>query len=387
METVSLKTRHFLPIFLASILLSVHYSSTLYINSSFLGKFFSSSGVSFIFLAGALVAIFFFTKVPILIEHFGKRVLFLLFLAAEAVATLGLALSASALSAGIWFVVYSGTLAIVFYLLDIFLEDVSTDKKTGRIRGLYLTLMNAAIVLGPLLAAEFATENNFSKVYFLAFALLLPIFITPFFLSSSALARQHERFSHLLSLRQWLKNHNVRRVTLARLVLNLFYTLMIIFTPLYLREIIGFDWQEIGLMFSIMLLPFVLFEWPIGILQDRAWGEKEIMTLGFFISGTALLVMPFLGKSFLIWTIMLFISRIGASWIEISTESYFFKKVTSQDAGLISLFRMTGSVSTVIGAIAGGVMVSFLPFSYLFFVVAVVVLFGMNESLFIKDTL
>jgi len=111
------------------------------------------------------------------------------------------------------------------------------------------------------------------------------------------------------------------------------------------------------------------------------------MTLGFFISGTALLVMPFLGKSFLIWTIMLFISRIGASWIEISTESYFFKKVTSQDAGLISLFRMTGSVSTVIGAILGGVLVCFLPFNYLFFVVAVVVLFGMNESLFIKDTL
>ena len=382
-----MKTRHFLPIFLASILLSVHYSSTLYINSSFLGKFFSSSGVSFIFVAGALVDIFFFTRIPALIERFGKRVLFVAFLAAEAGATLGLALSTNALSAGAWFVIYSGTLAIVYYLLDLFLEDVSVNKKTGEIRGLYLTLVNAAIVAGPLIVAKLVSGDAFTKVYFFAFALLLPIFLAPFFLPSSALTRKREKFSHLLSFKTWFHNNNVRRVTLARLVLNLFYTLMIIFTPLYLREIIGFDWQEIGLMFSIMLLPFVLFEWPVGELQDRAWGEKEIMTLGFFISGTALLVMPFLGKSFFIWTIVLFISRIGASWIEISTESYFFKKINSQDAGLISIFRMTNPISIVLGALAGGVFISLLPFNYLFFVVAFVVLFGMKESLFIKDTL
>jgi len=383
---IFLGIRRFLLIFLASIFLSLHYASTLFVNSSFLGKFFSPSGISFFFILGAVASIILFIKVPVLLNRWSKRGLFLTFLTLEAISMTGLALATTGISAGFFFIIYFASLPILYYLLDIFLEDISLNEKTGEIRGLYLTFMNASIALGPLFVAGLVLQDNFTAVYLLALALLGPIYIAfLFFPSLGQSKKKHEHFSKI-HFHQWLKNINIRRVTLVRFVLNFFYALMTIFTPIYLRSVLGFEWSEIGIIFTIMLLPFVIFEWPMGELGDRYFGEKEIMTLGLFIMGTALLLMPFLDKNFTLWASVLFLSRIGASWVEISTESYFFKKVESNDTGLISIFRLTSPVSTVFGAFLGGLIIYLLPFNLIFFFIAFAVLLGMKESLFIHDT-
>ena len=63
----------FVPIFVASFFLSIHYGSTLFFNSSFLNEHFQSDTVSLLFLFGALANIFFFLIAPKLIRRFGKR--------------------------------------------------------------------------------------------------------------------------------------------------------------------------------------------------------------------------------------------------------------------------------------------------------------------------
>ena len=110
------------------------------------------------------------------------------------------------------------------------------------------------------------------------------------------------------------------------------------------------------------------------------------MSIGFLITALSLVVMPFLGKVFMAWLVILFISRVGASLIEIMTESYFFKHVGPKDTGLISIFRLTRPVSTILGAGAGILALSVLSFEQVFFVLATVILFGLKISLSLKDT-
>lgn len=333
-----------------------------------------------------MVNVVFFIRIPILLRRFSRRELFLFFLSLEAVSTAGLALTTSGIAAVIFAIFFFSTLPVLYLLLDFFLEDVSLNSKTGEIRGLYLTSINAAIAVGPLVVAGFA-DKNLQDIYLLALVLLVPVFLAFLFFPHPVRPNPKHRGILKLPISAWLHRPNVRRVTMVRFVLNFFYAIMTIFTPIYLHEVIDFSWAEIGIIFTIMLLPFVIFEWPMGELADRYWGEKEIMTLGLFIIGITLAVMPFLDKNFIAWTAILFFSRVGASWVEISTESYFFKKVDSEDVGLISIFRLVSPTSTLCGALFGGLLLALLPFNLIFFFLAFIVLLGMKESLFIHDTL
>ena len=96
--------------------------------------------------------------------------------------------------------------------------------------------------------------------------------------------------------------------------------------------------------------------------------------------------MPFLGKVFLAWVIILFCSRVGASFVEIMTESYFFKQIGPTDTGFISIFRLARPVSIVLGATIGVLALNLFSFEKIFFVVVVVILFGLQQSLSLKDT-
>lgn len=173
---------------------------------------------------------------------------------------------------------------------------------------------------------------------------------------------------------------------MARASLEFFYSLMVIYTPLYLHNIIGFRWDQIGLMFTIMLTAFIIFQWPMGELADRRLGEREIMSLGFIIASMALVAMPFLGHNFALWTAILFISRIGASWIEVTTESYLFKKVASDDTAIISIFRIARPVSIVLAALTGIIMTSLFPYQSIFWILALTTFLSLYLSNGFKDT-
>jgi MFS family permease len=136
-----------------------------------------------------------------------------------------------------------------------------------------------------------------------------------------------------------------------------------------------------------MLLPFVLLEVPAGRIADKMWGEKELLSAGFIITALFTIIIPFLSAaSFVLWTIILFATRTGASLIEITTESYFFKHVQGDDADVISFFRMTRPLAYIAGPISAMIALQFLQFQYIFLVLGIIMLFGLKYSLALKDT-
>jgi MFS family permease len=380
--------RRFLKFFIATLFISVNYGALLYVNSTYLETYFSPTAVSLLFLAGAVVNIALFFAAPKILNLFGKKWFFFFALLCLAASVLGMGFSSTALAVGLSFVIYAGLLYPLYYCLDIFIEEESDNGHTGEIRGTYFTIMNAGIAVGPLLLTVLDGGEDFIRIYWAAFLLL----IVPFLVSVWILITRHPhkkvvRPWHLLPFKTWWHRRNVRGVTLAKLVLETFYAIMVIYTPIYANSVIGFTWEELAIIFSIALIPFVIIEWPAGRLADKYWGEKEMMTAGFFIAGTMVLLIPFLPKSLAWWALTLFFSRVGAALIEIMCETYFFKQISAKDTGLLSIYRLARPSGNIIGAALGATLLAAGSFSTLFFALAVIVYFGMKESLFLKDTL
>ncbi|MEX2013751.1 MAG: MFS transporter [Parcubacteria group bacterium] len=379
----------FVPVFIATFFLSIHAGAILYVNSSLLGSFFGSGAVSLVFIIGALGTVMIFLFAPKLIDRFGKRPLLSIFLFLAALGTFSLAFATWPWLVALSFIAYASSLPMIYYCLDIFLEELSLDGKTGEIRGSYLTVLNLGIALGPFALAFFSSIGDELRPVYLAagFLLIVPIMLALFSFKTET-PKEHEPFYHSarLPFGDWWNNVSVRRITLSRLVLESFFVFMVIYTPIYLHSNLGFDWLELGVMFTVMLLPFVLFQWPAGELADRFYGEKEMLSIGFLITGLSLLIMPFIGKIFWAWMAVLFLSRVGASLIEIMTESYFFKQIAADDTGFISIFRLTRPASVILGAAIGAVALNLVSFEKLFLVVAIIVFLGLRESLSLQDT-
>ena len=376
-----------IPVFISSIFLSLNFGLLLYVNSTFLASFLTPGGVSSVFLAASLVNAVIFFFATRLLNFFGKEKVLLFFMLSASLGAVGLAFSANAVTAVVSFIVYESFLFMVYYCLDIFVEEKTPDKHAGEVRGVYYMLINGGVAAGPLLLSFLVVDDNLRESYLAAVALLaVPLVISFVFLFGAK--KTLHRWGHAgLPIKAWWKKRNIRAVSLAKLALETFYGVMVIYTPIYLHGTLGFEWSELGIIFTIMLLPFVVLEWPAGELADRFWGEKEMMSVGFFLMGIALLTMPFIPKAFVIWMLILLLSRIGASLVEITTESYFFKKIDAKDTGILAIFRLLRPVGIIFGAGIGAASLQFFTLEKIFFILAVVVFFGMREALYLRDTL
>jgi MFS family permease len=148
----------------------------------------------------------------------------------------------------------------------------------------------------------------------------------------------------------------------------------------------NFGWDKIGIIFSIMLIPFVILDFPLGKLSDKI-GEKKMLIAGFLIIILSVLVIPLITDSKLwIWALILFATRIGAATIEVMNESYFFKTINERNADEISFFRNAPFVAYIIAPLVAVPILFLIPsFEYLFFFLSAVLLLGLFVALRLKD--
>jgi MFS family permease len=279
--------------------------------------------------------------------------------------------------------------SVLSYNLDIFIEHGSEDATTGETRGLFLTIMNLAVFFGPIIAGFLLSENQFWKIYTVSAILVLPAL----FIIARKLSQFCDPEYKDVSLREMLytawQNKNIRNISIANFLLQFFYSWMIIYMAIYLTKFAHFSWEEIGIIFGIMLLPFIFLQFPLGEMADRRFGEKEMLVIGFIITALSTASLSFLNPqtSILIWASILFVTRVGAATIEIMTETYFFKQIEASDMGLISFFRHTRPLSFIIGTASASVFLLFVDTQYLFLALGVIMLSGIYFAMKIEDTL
>jgi MFS family permease len=366
-------------IYLGGFLLALHFASVSYVNSSMLKQFVGNSTLDILYIVGSILGIAFLFLAPLLLRRYGSVPTFLLFIAMETLAVLGMGFFGAATLIILLFIVHLSADSVLYFCLDISLEQETKDEgTTGNKRGTLLTFSNIAWVISPLALALLVTQNSFGKVYLLSGIVLIPVFlVVSIFFKSTKDVKASD--SNIIMAIRSLRNHgDETRIIITQFILNFFYSWMIIYMPLLLSKEIGFSWTSIGVMFTIMLLPFVLFEFPAGVLGDKKFGEKEILITGFVIMFLATLIVPSLNSPvFWIWAAVLFATRIGASLVEVSSETYFFKHVREEDVGLISLFRIARPLAYVVAPLIAIPVMFFFSYSTSFYFLAFFVLLGL----------
>jgi len=354
-------------------------------------QFASPAAIGAMYTIGSSLAVFGFLFISGVLRRVGNVRLTIWLAIIEIVAIVLVGCAFSAATTIVAFVLLLTINPLLYLSLDIFSESLigANESKTGSRRGLVLTLMSFASVLGSLSLAAIVGDNDASlyKIYFVAAGVFV-FFIALVVIHFKAFKDpEYNEVKVLSAIRTFWENHDLRLVFLAYFTLQIFFAWTVVYIPLYLATEIGFSWQIIGSVIAVGLMAYVIFEYPVGFIADKYIGEKEMMAVGFLILAVSSSWISFMATApVLSWMILMFVMRVGASLVEATSESYFFKHTQGSDANIISFFRLTGPLGMICGSLLGTVSLLYLPFELIFVVLGCVMVPGIFFASRLNDT-
>lgn len=378
-------------IYLLVFLLTLADAVAGYTQSSFLQQFFSLDSIGLIISLGAFLTIVVSAMFPKIIARFSLYSVGLIITAINITSSVILATTHAPLLIVVAFLVrYLGS---IFFLivLDVFLENISRDNVTGAIRTKYLSAINLAWLVSPLIMGYLVGQNNYGQVYWFGAALitllLLIFMVGKRQLLTKVIKYRLPKIDFAKTLQRIIGSKDLLAVFCSVVALYIFYVIAVLYVPLYLNKTIGLSWPTLGIIFTIMLVPFLLIQMPAGWLADKFIGEKEMMMAGNVImAGAGIAMWLTTSHSPIFWTAILFLSRIGAALAESMQEVYFFKKVNASDLGLINWFRQARNLGWLIGALITFVALNFINIPQLFLIVSAILILNTLQLIGLKDT-
>ena len=385
-----------LTVYILAFLFTLHLTPAYFVNSSFLEQFTGTKSLGYVYTFGSFLSLCILIYINTWLRRFGNYKTFLGALITSffcyIVLSLTLILDNPNSYGPIFVALYLVTTishVIAFLNLDIFMEHFSSDKDTGGIRGIFLTALNLAFIIGPLMTGLFVSDvKNAGKVYALGALLLIPVIVLTLMHFRKFKDPVYSKNNMLSTLKVIKSNPNLYKIFICAFILNFFYTWMVIYTPIFLHEHIGFSLGTVGTIMGVALLPFVLTQAFWGKVSDRYWGEKEILTAGFLIAGLSTIIMGLYNiQMAFAWAAILFVTRIGASMIEVMVEAYLFKIIDAKNADVMSAYRATLPLAYVISPIVASVFLIFFDVPHMFILLGIIMIVGIRYSMTLRDTL
>jgi len=375
-------------IYLLGFLLAVSTALPSYIESSYLKQFVDLNLIDSFLIGANIITFFSIIFFPRLIKKISNYKTSILILFLSFLSLIFMSVANSPWQVFICLALVFASNSLIWINMDIFVEGFSSEKQIGEIRTIYFTFINLGWVFAPSISGFIAKSWGYRPIFILAAAIFIP-FILIFHYKSKNLKDNfnYQKPAVKKTIKTIWQDKNLRGIFFIAFLLQLFYATAVIYVPLQLTQGLGMSWSDIGIIFSIMLIPFLIFEIPAGIIADKYIGEKEILSVGITIIIISLcLFFGIKSNNLILWAVVLFFSRIGASLVEAMRESYFFKIVTVKNVDLINLFRSTQPLAYIFGPILSIVLLKFLPIPYFFLIIAFVFLSAYYFLHLIKDT-
>lgn len=371
-----------------SFLIGAQSAMVVFFNSSFLESVgFSESAISLLYVVASASSVGLLFVANRLLRSFGA---FRTTLAASG--ALILFFSTLALTHNTWFVIVAFIAALVsqvllWFCLDIFLEHYTcSEDGTGDVRSSALTASNIAFASAPIGTGALLEAVGFSGMYFMAALIVIVIIIIAVINLRTFKDPKYESLNFKSAIKEIKQRADIRHIFIAAFFLYFFYASMTIYMPLYLQHI-GFSLAQIGLMFSIMILPFATLQYPLGHFIDHWIGEREMLISGYLLMAIATATIALTSStSLIVWVTLLVLTRIGAATVEIMNEIYFFKHVKAGDTDTISVFRMLYSAAYVAGPLVGMTILYISDMRFIFFFLSLFLLTSVYASTVLKDT-
>lgn len=364
-------------IYLISFVFSFSVALTTYVNSSLLDKIFGDFYVGILYIIASVISLTTLGLVPKIVKSIGAYKLIISTLLINVIGSLVLIKSQTQIGNAIGFFMFLPSIPLTYFCLDLFIEHFSKNNSTGKNRGLYLLAINAGWLFAPLIVGKIITSGNFSPVYHFAQIIAFIALI----LALLFIRRYHDPKYARQSLRQTLidlnNNKQIKSAIKLNFVLQTFYAFMVIYTPIYLVNYFNLSWSQIGIIFSIMLSAFVIFQYPVGILIDNK-KIKNINALLFSLVLMALTLIVFYNlkpsSPVILIGFIIFMTRVGAAIYESSIEYFFFSRSDDSNSNYISLFRDMSPLAYVIAPAIGTLIIKIMPIRNIFIVLAIFML-------------
>ncbi len=263
-------------------------------------------------------------------------------------------------------IVFGALMAPVWIVGEAFIKDISPTKKRGEFRSFFGTFANAGMLMGSLIGGFLAAGFGIRSPYFFAAILLFVPLILVFGMKdrrSNTNKNQAVR-DFLPVLKGFLQQRELKLLALCTVSLYFWYAVKWVFGPLFLLSQ-DFSPSIIGIWLAVSVLPFLLFQIPIGKLSDQI-GQSKIIYLGFLISTLFLIPLGFMSSiSSLLATI--FIVSIGTAFAEPLIEAKVTDIVPKERYGAYSgIFEFTKTFGLIMGPVVASIFVYSFGISYSF---------------------
>jgi Na+/melibiose symporter-like transporter len=380
----------YIPIYAASLLLIFHTSVVVFINSSFLEQFIGTSSVGLIYIATSALTTLIFLIISRVLHKVGNFKLTLWLLIINGLSVFALAYADTLEVAVPLMALHLIIVPLIIFNLDVFMEEHigNNEGVTGTKRGLLLALMSAIGAISPFISSELiALGDGFSYAYIASALSLIPVIALLILYFKDFQDPLYTDLMPLEAIRGFWQKPDIRAVFIVHFVLQIFFMAMVVFVPLYLITNVGLSWLQFGIIMLFGQTAYIILDYPIGFLADKYIGEKEMMALGLMIMAISTSWISFVDEpNVLLWVLVMFVTRIGASLVEVTTEVHFFKRTNSTDAQIISFFRVTRPLAYLVGAIISSLALLYLPFNLLFIVIAFLMIPAMFATFNIVDS-
>lgn len=371
----------------ASLFYSFHYALPLYSESSYLHTFINESNLGFIYGGAALLSLLLTLNVGHYLNRFSNYKLTLTLLTLEAISLVVLGSATSDIVRLVAFFAHQVFINLVYLTLNIFIEELTRKGEVGRIRGMYLTVLNTGILVAPFIGGMLFSLISYPGILYSAALLVVPTLA----LIGFGLHHLHEPKYKAIAPQKAIDdiwyNKDLRNIWLAQFLLEVFYAIMIIYSPIYLARF-GISLEAyLGIIMPIILLPFVIFPYGLGRLADKKTGEQEFLILGFILLFLSCVAFAFTKSgSLLVWVSILGVGRIGASIVEAMASSYFYKKIDMEDSNVVALFTNTRPTALIVASLASAALLTYVDLQYIFILLGITMLFGIRSAIRLQDT-
>ncbi len=387
---VIIRTKTLLIIYLLTVFYALSYGIPLYATSSYLSHYINSGSISLIFMLGSVATLIFAIHFTAYLHRYHTYRFISLVLITEILSMFAFAFSSNIIIISIFFVIHLCLSAIIYSILSIFLEMMTPHTEMGIARGLFSMIIGICLIVSPLIGSVLITFTGYRTMFIVSALILLPfIFLLKKYFANMKEPTYRGLNTFKITRVAW-RNKNLRGIMVGIFLVNVFYSIMIIYLPLYLTDIGVSLSSYLSFIVPISLIPFILLPYEIGFLADKKWGEKEMLIFGLIVLSIATLSMAIItSTSIFVWIVVLLIARIGAVFVDTMTATYFYKKIKAEDASLVMISSsIIPALSMVIVGFLGTILFPILSThpGVIFILLGTMSLLGVSYILPIKDT-
>ena len=367
-------------IFSFSVML-IMFSSSFYFK-----EIIGSDNISVFYVIISIFAFFSLLNLHIFFHKLGKSKTLFILLFIQIILLAILTYFSISIIASLILMLYIGIYNILMVVWDAILEEYSENEDTGRVRGLFLSFWNFGGMIAPAFGAILMERYGFFSIFLISLVIYIIMFIVSFLSLNNIKIRKKTNESILELFKRMKSNKDIWNIFCISLILRFFYAIGTIFFPLYLVSI-GLSISQVGIIFTATFIPYVLFEYKLGILADKKYGEKEMLIAGFVIMIVFMIFIYFSkSNSFIYWLFLLFFSYVGATLVEVMSDTYFYKKIDSDDIVMSNFFRSSRPLAYLVGAVIGGIIQMCFGFKAVFLLTIITVVLGIYPAIILRDT-